>query len=312
MEKIQTDVLIIGSGPAGITAGIYTVRGGLKTTILTGMTAGGQLTTTTDVENYPGFEKPISGFELMDKMLKQATNLGIEIDYTSATNIDFKNNPFVCETDNGKVYESKFVIIATGADARYLGLESETKFKGFGVSGCATCDGNFYKNQDVLVVGGGDTAGTEAIHMSHLAKKVYLSHRRDQFRMEKILEDKIKNTPNIEILYSTELEEVLGQNMPKMVTGVRLKNKKTNEIKQIDLQGVFIAIGRSPASDFLKDSGLEISEQGYIDTKPDSAETNIKGVFAVGDITKKPHKQAIVAAGYGCIAALEIEKLLNN
>lgn len=306
-NTLKTDVLVIGSGPAGNTAAIYTVRNGLKTTLITGISAGGQLTTTTEVANYPGFPEPIQGFDLMERVMQQSKNLGVEVVYDTVTEVNFKKRPFICKTESGKSYEAKNVVIATGAYAKWLGLPTEEKFKGFGVSGCAICDGNFFKGQDVAVIGGGDTAGTEAIHLSHVAKKVYLIHRRDTFRMEGALEEEMKKIKNIEIIYNSEIQEVVGTEKPKAVTGIKIKNNKTNKISEIKLTGVFIAIGRKPDTEFLKNSGLAFDEAGYIITAPDSTKTNIKGVFAAGDVINKPFKQAIVAAGHGCMAALEIE-----
>jgi thioredoxin reductase (NADPH) len=307
MPNKKVDVLVIGSGPAGNTAGIYTVRAGLKTTLITGLTTGGQLTTTTEVANFPGFPEPIQGYELMDRTIQQSKNLGIDVVNDVVSEVNFKKRPFICKTENGKIYEANNVIIATGAKARWLGIPSEEKFKGFGVSGCAICDGNFYKNQDVMVVGGGKSAGVEALHMSHLAKKVYLVHRRDTFRMEADMEKEIKANKKIEIIYNSQVEEILGTEKPKGVTSVKIKNLKNEKVKEIKLSGIFVSIGKVPDTEIFKNSGLEIDERGYIITKSDSTITNIKGVFACGDVTNKPHKQAIVAAGYGCIASLEIE-----
>lgn len=308
MPNIQkVDVLIIGSGPAGNTTAIYSVRNGLKTTMITGSNAGGQLTTTTEVANFPGFPDPIKGLELMERTIQQAKNLGVDVVYDQIIKVNFKKRPFLCETESGKSYEAKNVVIATGAKARWLGIPSEEKFKGFGVSGCAICDGNFFKNQDVMIVGGGDTAGTEAIHLSHLAKKVYLVHRRDKFRMEKALEKEIKANKKIEILYNSQIDEILGTDKPKNVTSVKLINTQNKKVSEIKVSGVFIAIGRKPDTEIFQGSGLKLDKEGYIITKPDSTTTNIKGIFACGDVTNKPHKQAIVAAGYGCIASLEIE-----
>lgn len=306
-ETNNTDVLVMGSGPAGNTAAIYTVRAGLKTTLITGSVAGGQLTTTTEVANFPGFPEPIQGFELMEKTIQQSKNLGVEVVYDTVTEVNFKERPFTCKTEGGKTYKAKNIIIATGAVARWLGIPSEEKFKGFGVSGCAICDGNFFRGQDVMIVGGGDTAGTEAIHLSHLANKVYLVHRRDEFRMEKVLEEEIKNNDKIQIIYSHQVDEILGTENPKSVTSVRLKSTKDQKTQEVKVSGVFIAIGQKPVTEVFKDSGLELNEAGYIVTKPDSTITNIKGVLAAGDVTNKKHKQAVVAAGYGCIASLEIE-----
>lgn len=305
----EYDVLVIGSGPAGNTAAIYTKRNGLETAIFTGTSLGGQLTITTDVENFPAFPEPIKGLDLMNKIIKQSENLGVEIVYDTIKNVDFSNRPFVCETENGESYKAKNIIIATGANTKWLGLESEKKFLGFGVSGCATCDGNFFRNKPVAVIGGGDTAGIEALHMAHIASKVYLIYRKDSLmRMQEANAKRVLDNEKIEVLYNTEVEEVCGTENPKMVTSLKLVNNKTNEHSEIAVEAMFTAIGRSPSSELFVNSGLNIDKNGYIITEADSARTNIPHVYAVGDVTNKKFKQAVIAAGYGAIAALELEE----
>lgn len=302
------DVIILGSGPAGNTTAIYTTRSGMKTAIFTGSSIGGQLTITTDVENYPGFSR-IKGLDLMNNILKQSEDLGVEIIYDSIKKVDFSKKPFVCKTENDKEYEAKNIVIATGARAKWLELESEKYFLGAGVSGCATCDGNFFRNLPVAVIGGGDTAGTEALHMANIASKVYLIYRKSSFiRMNKTLVDKILKNDKIEVLFDSEVWEVCGTEKPKSVEYLNVINNKTQETKKIEVSAMFVAIGRKPESEIFVDSGLAIDADGYIITEKDSARTNIKNVYAVGDVTNKKYKQAIVAAGYGCIAGLEIEE----
>lgn len=302
------DVAIIGSGPAGNTTAIYTSRSGLKTAVFTGLSIGGQLTITTDVENYPGFSK-IKGLDLMNNILKQTENLGVDIIYDSIKEVNFSNYPFILKTENNEIYEAKNVVIATGAKAKWLGIESEKYFLGAGVSGCATCDGNFFKNLPVAVIGGGDTAGTEALHMTNIASKVYLIYRQSSFvRMQKALAEKVLQNNKIEVLFSSEVLEICGNNKPKSVEYLKIINNITKEITEVNVNAVFMAIGRKPESDIFINSGINIDKNGYIITEKDSARTNIKHVYAVGDITNKKYKQAIVAAGYGCIAGLEIEE----
>lgn len=302
------DVIVIGSGPAGNTTAIYTARSGFKTAVFTGLSIGGQLTITTDVENYPGFSK-IKGLDLMNNILKQTENLGVDIIYDSVKEVNFSDYPFILKTENGGIYEAKNVVIATGAKAKWLGLESEKYFLGVGVSGCATCDGNFFKNLPVAVVGGGDTAGTEALHMANIASKVYLIYRKSSFiRMQKALAERILQNDKIEVLFDSEIVEICGNDKPKSVEYLKIINNLTKETTEINVNAVFMAIGRKPESDIFVDSGINIDENGYIITEKDSARTNIKHVYAVGDITNKKYKQAIVAAGYGCIAGLEIEE----
>lgn len=306
------DVLIIGSGPAGCTTGIYTVRSGLKTAIFTGSSVGGQLTITTDVENFPGFPEPIGGLELTNRILKQAENVGVEVIYSTVDSVNFDEKPFKCTSDN-ETYTADYVVIATGAKAKWLGLESEKKFSGYGVSGCATCDGNFFRNQVVAVVGGGDTAGMEALHMANIASKVYLIYRKSTFvRMQNTIAKQVLDNDKIEVIFDSEIEEIIGTEKPISVESIRIFNNKTGVKSKIDIKAVFIAIGRKPESDIFKNTKLNIDESGYIITEPDSSRTNVKNVYAVGDVTNKKFKQAIVAAGFGAIAALEIEEDKNE
>lgn len=305
------NIVVIGSGPAGYTAAIYGARACLKTLIVAGSTKGGQLTTTTDVENYPGFADVIQGPWLMDQMEEQAKNAGAEMISDYIVNIDASQRPFILTGEGGDKYSADTVIIATGANAKWLGLESETKFRGYGVSSCATCDGFFYRNKNVLVVGGGNTAVEESLYLSKIAKSVILIHRRDQFRAEKTLQKKLFENPKIKIIYNTVLDEVLGSEDPLSVNGVRLKNIIDNTISNLDVDGVFIAIGHSPNSGFVK--GLvDIDSDGYIITTPGSTETSVPGIFAAGDVQDKLYRQAVTAAGSGCMAALDAEEYIMN
>lgn len=303
------DVLILGSGPAGNTCAIYTIRAGLKTAIITGNDVGGQLTITTDVENFPAFPEPINGAELMNRFLKQSENLGIEVIYDYVNSVDFSTYPYVCSTANGEKIECKNLVIATGAKAKWLRLESEKKYLGYGVSGCATCDGNFFRNKIVAVVGGGNTAGTDALHLSNLASQVYIIYRKDNFfRMDKKLVERINKNDKIRILFNSEVVEIIGTEQPKKVEKLKIINNKTQEISELTVNGLFIAVGRSPNTEIFKNTELKIDEDGYIETQPDSTKTNLKHVYAVGDVMNKPFKQAIVASAYGCIAGLEIQE----
>jgi len=306
-EHIQ--VLILGSGPAGYTAGIYASRAGFKPVLYTGMEMGGQLTTTTDVENYPGFPNGLQGPKLMENMQKQAERFGTEVRFGVATAVQLADQPgekHIVTIDNNKEVTADAVIIATGASAMYLGLESEQRLRGGGVSACATCDGFFYKGLTVGVVGGGDVAAEEASYLSGLAKKVYMFIRRDQMRASKAMQDRVKRIDNIEILWNTEVDEVLGD---KVVEGVRVVNNKTGEKKEIPLEGLFIAIGHKPNTDFLKGQ-IELDEKGYIITKGFNTKTNKPGVFAAGDVMDPIYQQAVTAAGTGSMAALDAEKYL--
>lgn len=311
MSDYKTKMLIIGSGPAGYTAGIYAVRSGLDPIIVSGSQLGGQLTITTEIENFPGFPNPISGPQLMEDMRQQALNLGVQMIEDQITEVNFQTRPFVCKSENGNTFTADTVIIATGASARWLGLPSEEKFRGFGVSGCATCDGFFYRNRDVAVVGGGNTAVDEAIYLTNFAKSVTLIHRRDELRADKVLQERLFKNPKIKVEWNSVVDEVLGQETPLGVTGVRLKNTKSGETKDIAVEGLFIAIGHKPNTAIFKDS-LKLDDEGYIITHPDSCQTDIAGVFAAGDVQSGHFRQAIMAAGAGCQACLEAEKYLAS
>lgn len=303
------DVLVIGSGPGGNTTAIYTIRSGFKTAIITGENPGGQLTITTEVENFPGFPEPIYGGELMDKMLQQSKNLGVELIYDKITHIDFSKKPFVCSTENNDTILAKNIIIATGAKTKWLGIKGEKEFLGYGVSSCAVCDGGFFRKKTVAVIGGGESTGIEALHLSNLASKVYIVYRKDSFKkMSNTIINRISAKENIEIIYNTEVVEVLGQDDPKKVTSIKLKNNQTNSISELSVDGIFVAIGRTPETEIFKNSGLNINENGYIITEKDSTRTNIKNVYAVGDAADKKFKQAVIAAGYGCVAGLEVQE----
>ncbi len=309
-EHYDTKVLIIGSGPAGYTAAIYAARANLNPVMVSGLEKGGQLTITTDVENYPGFAETIQGPWLMEQMQAQSEKVGTKvIEYDLITEIDLSRRPFQARSDAGRTFSAETVIIATGAQARWLGLESEQKFQGAGVSACATCDGFFFRDREVAVIGGGNTAVEESLYLSNIASKVWLVHRRDELRAEKILQDRLFGNPKIEAIWDTVLEEITGEEMPPAVTGVRLKNVKTGDMRELPVDGVFIAIGHSPASAVFKGQ-VEMDEGGYIITRPDSTATNIPGVFAAGDVKDKVFRQAVTAAGMGCMAALEAERFL--
>ena len=311
MSDYKTKMLIIGSGPAGYTAGIYAVRSGLDPIIVSGSQLGGQLTITTEIENFPGFPNPISGPQLMEDMRQQALNLGVQMIEDQITEVNFQTRPFVCKSENGNSFTADTVIIATGASARWLGIPSENKFRGFGVSGCATCDGFFYRNRDVAVVGGGNTAVDEAIYLTNFAKSVTLIHRRDELRADKVLQERLFKNPKIKVEWDSVVDEVLGQETPLGVTGVRLKNTKSGETKDIAIEGLFIAIGHKPNTTIFKDS-LKLDDEGYIITHPDSCQTDIAGVFAAGDVQSGHFRQAIMAAGAGCQACIEAEKYLAS
>ena len=306
----KTKVAIIGSGPAGYSAAIYAARANLEPIMINGLQPGGQLTITTDVENYPGFADAVQGPWLMEQMEKQAQNVGVNIIHDHIKEVDFSKRPFKLIGESDDIFEVDSVIISTGAQAKWLGLDSEKEFQGFGVSGCATCDGFFFKNKEVIVVGGGNTAVEEALYLTNHASKVYLVHRRDSLRAEKILQDRLLKHEKIEVIWDHALEEVLGSSDPKSVTGAKLKNTKDGSIKEMKIDGIFIAIGHKPNSDIFKDTSLKIDSEGYVLTAPDSTATNIEGVYAAGDIQDKIYRQAVTAAGTGCMAALEVEKLL--
>jgi len=304
----HTKVLIIGSGPAGYTAGVYASRAMLEPILVQGIEPGGQLTTTTEVENWPG-DTEVQGPDLMVRMQDHAKAVGCEIIGDIITNLDTSARPFKATGDSGTLYTADAVILATGARAKWLGLESEEKFKGFGVSACATCDGFFYRGQEIVVIGGGNTAVEEALFLTNFASKVTLIHRRDELRAEKILIDRLEKNPKIEPLWFHELVEVTGTEAPLSVEGVKVKHTKTGEITEIACKGVFIAIGHAPANELVKDV-LETHMGGYVITKPDSTETSIPGVFAAGDLTDHKYRQAVTSAGMGCMAALEAERFL--
>ncbi|WP_025594109.1 thioredoxin-disulfide reductase [Agrobacterium tumefaciens] len=314
MSARHTKVLIIGSGPAGYTAAIYAARAMLKPVLIAGMEQGGQLMITTDVENYPGFADPIQGPWLMDQMLKQATHVGAEIVSDLVTEVEINTRPFVVKTDSGQVWTADTLIIATGAKAKWLGIESEQHFQGFGVSACATCDGFFYRNKDVIVVGGGNSAVEEALYLAHIAKSVTVVHRRDSFRSEKILQERLFAKENVKILWNTEIAEITGAPakppMPPSVSGVRLRDTKTGVISDTPIDGVFVAIGHAPAVELFKGK-VKLKDNGYMWTAPDSTATDVEGIFAAGDVTDDIYRQAITAAGMGCMAALEAERYLT-
>jgi thioredoxin reductase (NADPH) len=305
----KTRLLILGSGPAGLTAAIYAARAGLKPTLVHGLQPGGQMTITTDVENYPGFADVVQGPWLMEQMQKQAENVGTEFISDIIVDVNLSKRPFALKGDSGAAYQADALIIATGAQAQWLGLSSEEKFKGFGVSACATCDGFFYRGKDVLVVGGGNTAVEEALFLSGLANRVTLVHRRDALRAEKILQDRLFAKENIDIVWDHTLDEVLGTDNPLGVTDVRIKSAKTGKSRDLKVDGVFIAIGHKPSTEIFKGK-LAMNQRGYIETAPDSTATAIPGVYAAGDVADDIYRQAVTAAGMGCMAALEAEKFL--
>jgi thioredoxin reductase (NADPH) len=307
----HTKVLIIGSGPAGYTAAVYAARAMLKPILVYGIQPGGQMTTTTDVENFPGFADVIQGPWLMEQMKDQAKAVGTELIEDHVSSVNLKSSPFEATGDNGQKYTADSIIIATGAQARWLNLKSEQEFRGFGVSACATCDGFFFKDKIVAVVGGGNAAVEEAIFLTKFASKVKLIHRRNSLRAEKILQKKLMENKKIEIIWDSVLEEVLGDKEPKNVKGIKIKNVKSNKIEEIKLDGLFIAIGHDPATTLFKDQ-LEMDKEGYLITKPDSTATNVPGVFAAGDVKDKIFRQAVTAAGLGCMSALEVEKFLSS
>ena len=307
----HTKVLIIGSGPAGATAAIYTARANLKPIMVCGMQPGGQMTITTEVENYPGFADVIQGPWLMEQMQKQAENVGTDIIHDHISEVDFSNRPFTAKGESGDIYTADSIIISTGAQAKWLGLESETKFQGYGVSGCATCDAFFYKEKDVVVVGGGNTAVEEALHLTHFAKKVTLIHRRDSLRSERILQDRLFANPKVEVVWDSSLEEVIGSEDPLSVTGAKIKNVKTGEEQILAVDGIFVAIGHKPNTDLFK-GHLDMDDEGYLITASDSTKTNIEGVYAAGDVQDKIYRQAVTAAGTGCMAALEASKFVEE
>jgi thioredoxin reductase (NADPH) len=308
-ERHYSKVLIIGSGPAGYTAAIYAARANLQPLLVSGLQPGGQMTITTDVENYPGFADVIQGPWLMEQMRQQAEHVGTRIILDLITAIDLGGRPFVATGDSGDLYVGDTVIIATGAQARWLGLPSEELYRGFGVSACATCDGFFFRNKDVVVVGGGNTAVEEAIYLTNHARRVTLVHRRNALRAEKILQDRLFRNPKIDIVWDSVVEEILGIPEPPTVTGVRLRNARTGALAELACDGVFIAIGHTPVTGLVAGQ-LALDPDGYIIARPDSTETAIPGIFAAGDVRDKIFRQAVTAAGMGCMAALEAEKFL--
>ena len=307
----HTKVLILGSGPAGYTAAIYAARAMLKPILVFGSEPGGQLTTTTDVENFPGYSKVVQGPWLMEEMKGQAKAVGTEMIQDHISKVDLSKKPFKATGNSGQVYTADSFIVSTGAQARWLNLKSETEFRGFGVSACATCDGFFFKEKEVAVVGGGNAAVEEAMFLTKFASKVKLIHRRNELRAEKMLQAKLKANKKIEIIWDSVVEDVLGEKNPKSVKGIKIKNVKTNKVSELKIDGLFIAIGHDPATSLFKGQ-LNMDKEGYIVTKPDSTVTNVPGVFAAGDVKDKIFRQAVTAAGMGCMAALEAEKHLSS
>jgi len=307
-ETRHTKVLIIGSGPAGYTAAVYASRAMLSPILVQGIQPGGQLTITTEVENWPG-DKTVQGPDLMVRMEEHAREMGADIRFDTITELKLGSRPFTAVGDSGTTYTADAVILATGAQARWLGLPSEEKFKGFGVSACATCDGFFYRDKPVAVIGGGNTAVEEALFLTNFASKVTLIHRRDSLRAEKILQERLFNHPKVEVLWNHEVDEVLGTEAPLGVTGLRVKNAQSGETSEIACDGFFVAIGHSPASELVKDQ-LELHNGGYVKVEPGTTRTSIPGVFAAGDLTDHVYRQAITSAGMGCMAALDAERFL--
>ncbi len=313
-EHISTKVLIIGSGPAGYTAAIYAARANLEPVLVTGMEQGGQLTITTDVENYPGFAEPIQGPWLMEQMRDQAEHVGTKLLNDMITEVDFANRPFTAKGQSGTEYTAETIIICTGAKARWMGIETEKTFRGFGVSACATCDGFFYRGKEVAVVGGGNSAVEEALFLSQFASKVTLIHRRDSLRAEKIAQDRLFANPKISVIWNATVEEIIG-NAPGStegdigVTGLRLKDTQSGKMKDFKTDGIFVAIGHDPATELFKGK-IDMDKEGYILTAPDSTATSVAGVFAAGDVKDKTYRQAVTAAGMGCMAALEADRYL--
>lgn len=308
-NSTHAKLVIIGSGPAGYTAAIYAARAMLEPVLIQGLEPGGQLTITTDVENYPGFADVIQGPWLMQQMEAQARHVGTNIINDYIVDVDFSKRPYTLKGDGGAIYTADSVIISTGAQARWLGLPSEEKFQGFGVSACATCDGFFYKDKHVMVIGGGNTAVEEALFLTNFASKVTLVHRRNALRSEKILQDRLLKHDKIEVIWDSVLEEVTGEEDPLSVTGAKLKNVLTNEVSDHQVDGIFVAIGHAPATELFLGK-LDMKPNNYIITKPDSTATSVEGVFAAGDVTDEIYRQAVTAAGMGCMAALEAEKYL--
>jgi len=310
-ENHQSKVLIIGSGAAGYTAAVYAARANLKPILVRGLQPGGQLTITTDVENYPGFADAVQGPWLMEQMYEQAKNVGTEMFEDTIVSVDLSKRPFVAVGDGGTIYTGDTLIVATGASARWLGLEGEQKFMGFGVSACATCDGFFYREKPIAVIGGGNTAVEEALFLTNFASKVTLIHRRDELRAEKIMQDRLFKHEKIDVLWDTVLEDVVGTQDPLGVTAAKVRNVKTGEISDIPVDGVFVAIGHDPNTKLFNDQ-IKLDEEGYILTKAGTTQTSVPGVFAAGDVQDKIYRQAVTAAGTGCMSALEAESFLAN
>jgi thioredoxin reductase (NADPH) len=308
-KAISAKVVIIGSGPAGYTAAIYAARAMLDPILFQGVTPGGQLTITTDVENYPGYADVIQGPWLMEQMQKQAAHVGTKLVADHVSKVDLAKRPFRIECDSGDVYLTDTLILATGAQARWLNIGSEQKFRGYGVSACATCDGFFYRNKEVLVIGGGNTAVEEALFLTNFAAKVTLVHRRDSLRAERILQERLYQNPKISVLWNSVLEDVVGEDEPPKVTGARLRNLKTGEVTERAIDGIFIAIGHTPATELVAGQ-VEMKRSGYVKTAPHSTATSVPGLFAAGDVTDDVYRQAVTAAGLGCMAALEAERFL--
>ncbi|PSO33452.1 thioredoxin-disulfide reductase [Bradyrhizobium sp. MOS002] len=306
---VHAKVVIIGSGPAGYTAAIYAARAMLEPILIQGIQAGGQLTITTDVENYPGFADVIQGPWLMEQMEKQALHVGTQIKTDLVTKLDTSQRPFRLTCDSGDVYLADTVILATGAQARWLGLPSETKFQGGGVSACATCDGFFYRNKDVVVVGGGNTAVEEALYLTNHASQVTIVHRRDHFRAERILQERLFKHPKIKVIWDSAVDEICGTENPNKVTHVRLKNVKTGALTDVPTDGVFVAIGHAPATELVAGQ-IKLKPSGYVEVAPNSTATSVPGLFAAGDVADETYRQAVTAAGLGCMAALEAERFL--
>jgi len=310
MALYTTDLLILGSGPAGYTAGIYAARAGVSVMIVSGNQEGGQLTMTNSIENFPGFEE-ISGFELMDKMKQQAIKLGVKCVNDHIVEVDFAHKPFVCSSENGHSYKANAVIVATGSSAKWLNIASEKKFLGYGVSACATCDGFFYRGRTVAVIGGGNSAAAEALYLSTLADRVILVHRRHQLRADKILQDKIFNNRKIVVEWDSVVEEILGEDEPKKVTGIRIRNVETDVSKVISVDGVFVAVGHQPNTDIFR-GNLVLDSKGYIVTHDNCSATDVEGVFAAGDVKDPKYKQAVISAGSGAIAAMDAVEYLDS
>ena len=311
MAEYKTKVLIIGSGPAGYTAGIYAARAGLNPVLVSGPQIGGQLTMTTDIENFPGFAEPISGPQLMENMRTQAQNVGVRMVDDKITEVDFNTRPFVCSSENGNEFTADTVIVSTGSSARWLNLPSEKKYIGFGVSACATCDGFFYRGKNVAVVGGGNTAAEEALYLTGFAAKVYLIHRRDALRADAVMQKRVKENPKIEIIWDSVIDEVLGSEQPLGVNGIKIRNVKTDAVSELMIDGLFVAIGHHPNTEVFKNF-LKLDDNGYILTAPDGTATNIAGGFAAGYVQDAKCRQAITSAASGAMAAMEAEKFLQK